>query len=463
VTGPHVVVVGGGITGLTAAHRLLGRGARVTLLEAGPRLGGKILTEHVDGFVVEGGPDSLVASKPQAVGLAHELGLGPRLRPADPATAGSYLSVRGRLRPLPDGMAGLVPRRLRPLVTTPLLSPRARLRMAAEYVVPPRRSDEDESLESFVTRRLGRGFHDVLVEPLATGIFGADTGELSVLATLPHLAAAEREHGSLTRYVLAQRRRTGGGGGGGVLAPERGLGALVEALDAALVEADVRTSTPVAGLSRAGDGWEVSTECGEVLAADAVVLAVPAAVVARVGRGLVDGLGELLDGFRVGSTVTVTLGYAAHDLPGTLPGHGYLVPAAEGRAARACTWSSVKFAGRAPEGHALVRLSLGGPGRDDTGRVADGRLVRLAREELRTTLGTTGEPVLTRVHRWEGLMPRYTVGHRERVARVEALLGRDPGVVVAGSAFHGAGVPDCVASGERAAERALAATRLPAA
>ncbi|HEU4513660.1 MAG TPA: protoporphyrinogen oxidase [Nocardioidaceae bacterium] len=457
MNGPHVVVVGGGITGLTAAYRLLRSrpDVAVTLVEAAPRLGGKIVTEHVDGFAVEGGPDSLVTFKPQAVALARELGLEPRLLPAARATAGTYLSVGGRLRPMPDGMAGLVPTRLRSLVTTPLLSPWAKLRMAAEPVVPVRRSAGDESLGSFVTRRLGRGFHDALAEPLAGGIFGADTRDLSLLATMPHLAAAERQHGSLTRFVRSQRGRAPQGSG--VVAPEGGLGELVEVLASALTGADVRTSTQVTWVEPAAVGYEVGLDHGGPLAADAVLLAVPAAVVARTAAALSPELGELLAGFRQGSTVTVTLGFARGDLPGRLPGHGYLVPAREGRAARACTWSSVKFPGRAPRGRALLRVSLGGSGRADTSVLGDEELVGLALEELRATLAVTAEPVLVRVHRWEGVMPQYTLGHVDRVARTEELLSGHDGVVLAGSAFHGAGIADCVASGERAAARALAA------
>ncbi len=461
MTRSHVVVVGGGITGLTAAYRLLrsGRDIRVTLLEAAPRLGGKILTEHVDGFVVEAGPDSLVTFKPQALDLARELGLEARLVPADPSTAGTSLSVGGRLRPMPDGMSGLVPTRFRPLATTPLLSPWARLRMAAEPVVPVRRSGADESLGAFVTRRLGRGFHDALVEPLAGGIFGADTRELSLLATMPHLAAAEKEHGSLTRFVWSQRGRRAGGGG--VVAPVGGLGELVEALASSLAGAEVRSSTAVTRVAPVAGGYQVTLEHGDPLTADAVVLAVPAAAVARVVAGLgpeqAPELGALLGGFRQGSTVTVTLGYTRGDLP-RLPGHGYLVPAREGREARACTWSSVKFPGRAPEGRALVRVSLGGAGRANTSGTGEEGLVALAREELRVSLGVTAEPVLVRVHRWEGVMPQYTVGHRDRVARVEELLAAYPGLVLAGSAFHGAAIPDCVASGERAAARAITRT-----
>jgi oxygen-dependent protoporphyrinogen oxidase len=463
----HVVVVGGGVTGLTAAYRL--RKARpdlaVTLVEASPRPGGKIVTEHVDGFLVEGGPDSLVTFKPQAVALAAELGLASRLVPADDTTAGSYVVRDGRLRRMPDGLAGFVPRRVGQIVTTPLLSPSAKLRLAREYAVPARTDEEDESLEAFVTRRLGGEFYRSLVEPMASGIFGADPAELSLRATMPHLRAAERQHGSLTRFVLEERRRTRAGGrrlpGPGTVAPVDGVGALVTALHDALVDVRFLTRTRVVSVEDTGrrryrvslvgpDGAPGSVE------ADALVLAVPARAVAESTRSLDPGLASRLSDLRVGSTVTVNLGYKAEHLPRGLRGQGYLVPAQEGRPARACTWSSAKFAGRAPRGHVLLRVSLGGAGRTSLGGVDQESLVDLARRELEATLGLTAGPVLARVHAWHDVMPQYTVGHAARVSEIEAILARRPGVVVAGSAFHGVSIPDCVASAERAAGTVLA-------
>ena len=457
----RVVVVGGGITGLTAAYRLRDRrpDLAVTVVESAARLGGKITTEAVDGFVLEGGPDSLVTFKPQAVALARELGLRERLRPAREDTAGSYVWSGGRQHPLPDGFAGLVPRRIGPLVASPLLPPTAKLRLALECAVLPRAGEEDESLESFVTRRLGREFYRRLVEPMASGIFGADPATLSLVATMPHLRVAEQQHGSLTRLVMAERRRAREREvprpGPAVTAPAGGLGELVDALVAALDGVDVRTSTQVLGVDRpgAGEGRFVVRLCGPdgletTVDADAVVLAVPARAVAAMTRTLTPELASLVDGFRMGSTVTVNLGYA-EPLP-ALEGHGCLVPSREGRVARACTWSSRKFGGRAPEGHTLVRVSLGGASAPLT-ELDDDRLVALAREELATIAGITAEPVLARVHAWREVMPVYTVGHPDRVARVEQILAAVPGLVVAGSAFYGVSVPDCIASADRAA------------
>lgn len=462
----HVVVAGGGVTGLTAAYRLSLADPllQVTLVEAATRLGGKITTEQVGGFLLEGGPDALVTFKPQAAALARELGLTDRLVPADPATAGTLLLRDGRLRRMPEGFTGFVPQRLRPMLTTPLLPPSAKLRLALEWAVPPAAVGTEESVAGFVSRRLGPQFYERLVEPLVAGIFGADPAELSVREALPQLVAAEREHRSLTRHVLAERRRQRDAGGagpaaGGLVAPLGGVGELVDALSSSLAAVDVRTSTTLASLAATPRGYRVTLSghdgSAEVVHADAVVLAVPAPAAARAGAGLDPGLAATFEEIRHGSTVTVNLGYAVPPGGVAIPGHGYLVPAREGRAARAVTWSSVKFPGRAPGGHLLARVSLGGPGRSVSELDGD-RIVALAREELAAAVGLTGAPVLTRVHDWRDAMPTATVGHRATVAEAESRLARHPGVVIAGSAFHGASVPDCIASADRAAQSVLA-------
>lgn len=456
----RVVVVGGGVTGLTTAHRLrhADPGLRVTLVEASGRLGGKLVTERVDGFVLEGGPDALVGFKPAGLALAEELGLTPRLVPADPGSAATFLADGDRLRRMPDGFTGFVPRRLWPMVTTPLLSPGAKLRLGLEWAVPAG-GPGDESVADFVSRRLGRQFYQRLVEPLVAGIFGADPAELSLRETLPQLRRAEQAHGSLTRFVLAERRRAAGAAGPAVsslLAPVGGMAELVTALEGALAGVDVRTSTTVESVTAEPGGYRVGLAAADGtrsdLPADAVVLAVPAPVAARAVRTLDAALPPVLDQLRYGSTVTVNLGFAGDAPP--VGGHGYLVPARERRAARAVTWSSVKFPGRAPAGHLLARVSLGGPGRS-VGQADREDLVALARDEL-ARIGLTAAPVLARVHDWRGVMPSYTVGHSDRVAEIESVLARHPGLFVAGSAFHGAAVPDCIVSAGRAADAVVA-------
>lgn len=462
--GRRVVVVGGGIAGLTAAYRLgtVAPDVEVTLVEAGDRLGGKVRTERVDGFVVDGGPDSLLTMKPAALALMAELGIGDRVEPARAETRGTFVLRGGRLCPLPDGMNGFVPRKVGPVARSRLFSPLGKLRLAWEYVVPARPDDGmDESLRSFTERRLGAEAYRRLVEPMAAGIFAADPGTLSLMATMPHLRAAELGHGGLTRAMLAERRAARKGQaaspapGGGVVAPVGGMGDLVDALTARLGGVDVRLGTTVLGLEGAAERYRLHLRGPEgegALLADDVVLAVPAVVAAGIVSRLDPDLADLLRATPYTSTTTVALGYRTSDLPDGLPGHGYLVPTAEGRSARACTWMSAKFDHRAPAGHALLRVSLARAGGVPAERADDQQLVTAAREELADTLGISAEPVLTRVFRWHGVMPQYSVGHLERVATLERLLAAHPGLLVAGSGYHGLSVSDCVASGSRSAE-----------
>ncbi|MDP2772736.1 MAG: protoporphyrinogen oxidase [Nocardioides sp.] len=472
---PRVVVVGGGIAGLTAAYRISRSTAPapdVTLLEAGDRLGGKIRTERVDGFLLEGGPDSLFASKPQAAALLAELGITDRLHPAAAASRGTSVLRRGRLRPLPEGMNGFVPSKAGPFARTRLFTPLGKCRLAFEYAVPVRPDDGiDESLQSFAIRRLGVQAYRRLVEPMAAGIFAADPAQLSLAATMPHLRAAELEHGGLIRAMLAQRvharSRTATDVAAppppALVAPAGGMGEIVDALAARLSSVDVRLGTAVVDIADSGEGgYLVRTRTADgdetVLRAGAVVLAVPTAVAAGMVAGLDPSLAAALTGTAYTSTVTVALGFRSDDVHAPLRGSGYLVPASEGRTARACTWSSSKYAGRAPAGRVLLRVSLGGPGRGDVLTQPDTELVAVARRELADVLGIRAEPVLFRVFRWADVMPQYNVGHLDRLVDLDRQLADHPGLVVAGSGYHGLGVADCIASGSQAAADVL--TRL---
>ncbi len=458
----HVIVLGGGIAGLTAAYRLSRREDRphVTLVEVGDRLGGKLRTEHIDGFVVDTGPESLAPGRPDAALLAAELGVD--LTEAAPGGAGAVL-VKGRLRAMPEGIGGFMPRRIVPLATTRLFSPAGKLRMAFEPVLPARRDAPDESLESFATRRLGREAYRRLVEPVASGIFCGDPATLSILATMPFLRAAEAKHGGLVRAVLAERKAAASSKPAarrpGLMSPRTGMAALVEALVARLDESGtvaVLRRTRATALRRDADGY-VMTVTGadgvrrDLPPADGVILATPTTASAD----LLDGLGAAdaaatLHGMTTASTTTVSLGYRAEgmpDLDALLPAHGYLIAEPGRGAVRSVTRSTTKFEGRAPAGHELFRVSV----RADEGD-GDDSLVRLAREELARTLGIDADPVLAHVQRWSGVMPQYAVGHLDRVGEVEQQLSAFPGVRLAGSGAYGLGIPDCVASAERAVQ-----------
>ena len=459
-----VVVVGGGIAGLAAAHALANANPalHVTLVEANQRLGGKIVTERGDGYVIEGGPDSFLAVKPRGVGLAAEIGLGDRLQGALPQPKRAFILHGGRLHDVPEGLSGLVPTRLAPLARSGLLSPRGKARVALDYVLPPLRQVEDESLGAFIRRRLGREAWERLVEPLMAGIYAADGDQLSLAATFPQLREAELRYGGLIRGVLAARAATSAPGPPkpAFLTPEGGLDAFVAALEDKLRQAGVgiRTSVAATAIAQAADGYAIRLAHGELLRADAIIVAIPAYAAADLLATLDPSIAAELGAIPHASTAIVSLAYRRDDIPHPLAGHGYVVPRAEGGPILACTWSSRKWAGRAPAGWELLRVFIGRAGDEqiDVEHASDESLLSLARREVAMRLGVATAPALTRIHRWPRGMPQYVIGHPARIARIEGRLRTHPGLLLAGNAYHGVGLPDCIASGERAAQAALA-------
>ena len=443
-----VVVVGGGIAGLAAAHRLeaLVPEAELVLVERDEDLGGKVRTDRIGGFVVEEAADSFLTRKERGVGLCEELGLGDELIARRPEHRGSFVRRGQELHPLPEGLTGMIPTSLEALETTELLSSAGKARFAAEVGVPPAPGDEDESVAGFVSRRFGREAYDALVEPLMTGIYGGDGDQLSLRATFPQLRAIEREHGSVLRGLAAPPPSE--------LPPflslRNGMGALIDALVTGFGRVAVCVGQAVARVSRHGPGFEVVLADGEAIVADGVVLATPAFVTAELLAGLDRELAETHAEIPYASSVVVSLGYSRADVV-PLDGYGYVVPRAGGGDVLACTWSSQKWEHRAPEENVLVRVYLGRFGGRDLTTAGDRELVALARDEI-AFLGVSAIPVLTRVHRWPLGMPQYVLGHPDRLERIGAALASHPGLALAGAAYRGVGIPDCIASGEAAAE-----------
>ena len=462
----RVVVVGGGIAGLAAAHRLVetarASALDVVLLEAGPHLGGTIATERTGGFVLEGGPDSILTEKPWAVALAERIGL-----PLVGTRAGerrTFVARGRRLLPLPEGFLLMAPTDLRALACSPLFSWRGKLRMALDLVLPRGPAREDESLADFVRRRLGREALERVAQPLVGGIYTADPERLSLAATMPRFRDLERRYRSvvlgLRAGAAAAARGTSGARYDLFVAPADGMGAFVDALARRLPDGVVRLRTPAEGLAREGARWRLRAG-SEPLEADAVVLAAPAAVAAALLAPLDAELGRLLDGIDYASSATVTLGYRSADVGARLRGFGFVVPAVEGRTILAATYASRKFPGRAPDGHELVRGFVGGALRPELTTLDDDRLVAAVRRDLAELAGITAEPLLVRVHRHPRAMPQYAVGHLARVAAIEARVAGLPGVALAGAAYRGVGMPDCVRSGEAAADAVFGARALP--
>lgn len=451
------------MSGLAAAHRLLELGLEPVVLERSARCGGVVLTEEVEGFLVEGGPDSFLARKPWAAALCRRVGLESEIVPTDPANRGSFVWFRGRLHPLPEGLTALVPTRLAPLLTTALLSTAGKARLLAEPLVPRATSSADESLGGFFRRRLGREASLRLVEPLVRGIYGGDPEALSLRATFPQLAEIEQRHGSLLRGILREtdapgRARRNGElddreGSAGFLALRGGMGSLVERLVAALAPGEIRLGCGVRDLRRrAVGGWEIGLADGDVLRPETVIIALPPPSAAPILDPLDARLGSLVAGIRCASSVTVSLGLERAQVRHRLRGYGFVVPDVEGGPLIACTWSSSKFPGRAPAGAVLVRAFLARP--ETLLDQPDDALARLACDALRPILGVAGEPRVARVHRWREALPRYTVGHPQRVAEIERRLAGQPGLFLCGAGYRGLGLPDCVRAGELAAQAA---------
>ncbi len=470
----QVAIVGGGITGLAAAYsfqeraRSAGIEARYTLFESSPRLGGKILTEKQDGFVIEGGPDSVFQQKPWATELAQALGLEPELIGSNPQQRQVYVVNRGRLTPMPEGVMLIVPTRFMPFIRSSLISWPGKIRMGLEFFIPPRSGDQDESVGSFIKRRLGREALEKIAEPLMSGIHVSDPETQSLLGTFPRFRALEKNYGGLIRGMLAQRRAASvqGKNGGKPGEPSwrgsafvtftEGMGRLVEALSASLTDGRLLTGAPVTDIQPILDGgYELRTSGGESILADAVILATPAFVSARLVSRFAPKLAHALESIRYVSTATLSLAYRKSDLPQPLKGSGFIVPRGEKRLVSACTWSSAKFANRAPEDSILLRCFMGGPGREELVDYDDERLVGIARGELAALMGIQAAPLLARVYRWVKGNPQYDVGHLERVRQMHESCTRIPGLFLAGGALEGVGIPDCIHQGQQAAEKVL--------
>jgi len=454
-----VLVVGGGITGLTAAYTLGRAGIPTTLVEAADRLGGKVRTESIDGFLVESGPDSFISYRPAALELARELGLGEAIiGPTHPRTV--WIRSRGRFVQLPEAMGLVLPTRLGPFIKTAMFSPLEKLRIGLDLVLPRDGLDRDVSVGAFLRRRLGGVLVDRLAGPLLGGVHATPIDELSLLAVVPQLRDAERRHRSLLLASLASGRAAKVGGSGSPFVSLVGGmgqlgGALVEAIERSR-DVAVRMNATAVALGRRGGGFDVRLANGELLRPEAVVLASPGPATAALLHEIAPVAAAHVRWITHGSTAVVSLGYRLDQFPKPPTGHGFLVAEGEPLAVDACTMSSLKWAGRAPHGTILLRLFIG----SRSGGVlagSDAELVALAERDLALAMGVRGAPLLVRVARSIGQMPKYTVGHLERVAGARAALAGLPNLAIAGASYGGVGVPHCVAQGRAAAARVIEA------
>jgi oxygen-dependent protoporphyrinogen oxidase len=455
----NVAILGGGVTGLTAAYELERHAAAADrpvswcLIEGGSRWGGKVVSERQGDFLVEGGPDAVIPQKPWALELMKELGLSERLLRSNDASKTTYVLKNGKLVAVPPGLALLVPGEIETFLRSPILPWSAKLRMLLERWVPPRRVETDESVGDFVRRRLGTAALEHLAEPLLAHIHMGNVDRLSLEGTYPRLGAAERRFGSLSSAARAAKSRRAGPPGGPLFWSLRGgMGELVETLVGKLPPEALRLGQRAVGLARAdGGSWELTLEDGRQIEAERLLLALPSFAAAELVESFDPELAARFAAIRYVSLATVSLGFRRSDISHPLDGFGFLVPSREGRKILASTWTSAKYDLRAGPDEVLLRVFLGGASNEEVLECGDEELIETAASELREILGTTAAPVMTCLHRWPRGYPQYEVGHGERVAAIEAALPE--GISIAGSPYTGVGLPDCIRSAREAAKR----------
>jgi protoporphyrinogen/coproporphyrinogen III oxidase len=471
----RVAIVGGGISGLTAAYSLAqarGRGVPVSefLIEAGDRLGGVVRTDHLEGFVLEGGPDSFISEKPEAAELCRELGLGDSLIGSNDDERHTYILHKGNLVPLPEGLMLLTPTRIWPFLKSPLLPLSSKLMVATEwFLTPTKPRDYDESIATFVHRHFGKAILENIVDPLLAGVYGGDARSLSVGSVLPRFREMENEYGSLIRGALAATKKMKKGTRMNEYGEESvnslfvtlkdGLGDLTKALESRLDASRIHLGQRVVSIERIDHHWKspyrVRCEGNQAYEADAVILALPVHACATFFPTLPQELSDALRAIPYSSAITVNLGFDAGVAAALPPGFGFLVPAKERSRLLACTFVHRKFPYRAPPGKALLRCFLGGTRDPGVIELSNNEIIPLVRQELRNILGVEAAPLFSLISRWHSVMAQYTVGHEDHIMRIASLMQKYPRLYLAGNAYSGIGLSDCIRTGRAAAEQAI--------
>jgi oxygen-dependent protoporphyrinogen oxidase len=457
----RVAIIGGGISGLSAAFHLekaraAGADLSYTLLESSKRLGGSMHSGRVHGCLVEAGPDSFLTEKPWALTLCKELGIDDQLIGSNDAERKTYIVVKNRLIAMPDGLMFMVPTKLVPTALTPLFSWSTKLRMAQELMHPPRPMMDDETVGELVERHFGAEVVDRLADPLLSGVYGGDANKLSARAVLPRFVEMEEKYGSLSRAMLAAHNKMKATAGKTPPRPlfsslKDGMQQLVDALTARLDSSAFRLGTRVRGIYREDELWRLAIDMARDQYFDAVIVATPANVAGALLEAVDRDLADDLLGITYSSSVTVTLGYHMDQLRHMPPGFGFLVPRSEGRRMLACTFVHNKFPHRAPAEKGIVRCFLGGARDESVLALTDDQIVETVRAELKEIVKLEARPMFERIYRWRGAMAQYESGHLARVERIERRVKNIPGLELAGNAYHGIGVPDCIREGTNAA------------
>jgi len=452
----RIAIIGGGISGLAAAftleeQRCAGAPVEYVLFESSPRFGGVIATEHVENCLVEAGPDSFLTEKPWAAELCRKLGLGDQLLGSNDAQRKTYILVNNKLVAIPDGLMFMVPTRFMPTLLSPLFSFRTKLQMAREWFHTSNQSAADETVASFVERHYGTEMVERLADPLLSGIYGGDASQLSMHAVLPRFLEMESKHGSLGRATMAARNKTAPNSSRPLFTSLKdGMQLMVDTLVTRLSPSALHPNRPVRSMGPQEGGWLISAR-DESYRFDAVIVATPAYIAATLLQDASHDLASELRAIPYTSSVTVTLAYDQNVRAMLPPGFGFLVPRTEGKRLLAATFVHNKFSHRAPADRALIRCFLGGSRDQQILQSSDEEILRIVREEFKQILGLAAEPIFTRVYKWNAAMAQYTLGHLQRLERIQQFSRGLPALAVAGNGYSGIGVPDCVRSGVDAA------------
>lgn len=464
----RIAIIGGGITGLSAAYRLIELSAtnslelKVNLFEASPKLGGVISTRQKDGFVFEEGPDSFITSKPWGINLCKRIGLYKEIIYTNNERRKTYVVHKGKLTPIPDGFFMLAPTSFIPFLLSPLFSWKGKLRILSDLFIPAPKEHKDESLTTFVKRRLGKEALDKIAQPLISGIYTADPDKLSLRASMPNLIEMEKEYGSVIKGMLRQKdfseksqKKGSGARYSQFVSLKGGMKTLVDTIVSTLPPESIKLNHTVENLSLSDDSWKFITNGEKSFEADFIIIATPTYVTGHLIRDIDTELADLLLKIKYASSAVVNLCYESKNISHPLDGLGFVVPKVEGRKIIACSFSSIKFEGRAPEEFRLFRVFIGGEINPEVYELDDSNLVKLAHEELKDLLCISSNPVFSNLKRHPNSMPQYNVGHLELIEKINTRIKNYPTLKLAGNGFGGVGIPDCINSGETAAENII--------
>ena len=460
-----IIIIGGGIAGLAAAYRIqkeISEGASLEciLLEGGDHFGGKIATKRSDGFIIERGPDSFISQKPAAIQLCQQLGLGDHLVSTNPGTPNTYVYTGGKLVTMPDGLSLMIPTKFLPFAFTPLFSLSGKIRMAFDLLIPRKTDESDESLASFVRRRMGEEALRKMAEPMLAGIYASDPETMSIGSTFPMFVETERKYRSLILGMLARKKamllnasKRPKSNFSLFMTLKDGLGEMVEAVIKKSPDIKFQSRARVESISWKEGDWTVLLEEGGEQKADALILATPGHITARFLESVTPKAAELLKQIKYVSTATVTIAYQKEGFSHALDGFGFVVPKCEGRSILACTWTSSKFPHRTPDGHVMLRCYLGGALQEEIAEKDEETMANLVKQDLKEIMGITEEPVFCKIFHNRKSNVQYEVNHSQRIDTIMQEL--QEGLFLAGSAYRGIGIPDCIQSGTKSAESAI--------